>query len=169
MKTISWERQDTSLPVTQSFPELEDMPELLQYQTLTLDKIDIERENGYYDIRGLKLHFKEGLETPLLRTRWARDNPDRLQQTSLDLLDSRITQVSVLITHHNYVISGIKFKFSTGAIVEKNFGGWSSSKWVTKDIPDGYQIVGMFVNDSYYNRFNLLGFNLLPIDRQFKP
>jgi len=90
MKNITF--GDTSLPVTQSYPELEDMRELLQYPTLTLEKIDIYKDGGGID--GLKLRFKEGLETPLFKTEWGRDNPERLDQKSLDL-DSKVTKVSV--------------------------------------------------------------------------
>ena len=70
MKTIAW--GDTSLPVTQSYPKLEDMQELLQYPTLTLETVKYQENDGYF--YGIQLEFKEGLETPLIQTWYAMYN-----------------------------------------------------------------------------------------------
>ena len=39
--------------------------------------------------------------------------------------------------------------------------------WITKDIPEGYKIVGMFLNTDYHYHPELFGLNLLPTDSQF--
>ena len=93
MKTIAW--GDTSLPVTQSYPKLEDMQELLQYPTLTLETVKYQE---FVDLLfGIQLVFKEGLETPLFQTGRGIDSNLSPEQMSMDL-DNQITQVSVFIT-----------------------------------------------------------------------
>ena len=164
MKTIAW--GNTTLPVTQSYPKLEDMQELLQYPTLTLETVKYKHGNL---LQGIQLVFKEGLNTPLFQTQYAIDKNYSLEQMSIYY--SQITQVSVFIDDRNRDISGIRFNYSTSAYVEKEFYNYDSSEWQTREIPEGYQIVGMFVNNEYsgYNGLIHFGFNLLPIDRPPMP
>ena len=79
-------------------------------------------------------------------------------------LDKKIKQVSaVLRANHNY-ICGLKFIYEDDDFVEEIFCN-GSYEWVTKDIPNGYEIIGMFVNTKSNRVFEHFGFNLLPIDR----
>ena len=83
--------------------------------------------------------------------------------------DNQITQVSVFINSNNREMSGFRFDYNTSESIEWKNYTYENSKWETRTIPEGYQIVGMFVNaEDYLSNIKLLGFNLLPIDRQFK-
>ena len=56
--------------MTESYPKLEDMQELLQYQSFTLETVQymeaIDYQESWFD--GVQLKFREGFETPLFQT-----------------------------------------------------------------------------------------------------
>ena len=63
MKTISF--GDTSLPITDSYPELKNIPEILETDTLKLN--EIKYQSGTY-LRGIQIKFKDGVTSPFFQT-----------------------------------------------------------------------------------------------------
>ena len=64
MKTISF--GDTSLPVTDSYPQLKDMPEILENDTLKLNEIKYQAVG--YHLVGIQMKFNEGVTSPFFQT-----------------------------------------------------------------------------------------------------
>ena len=64
-------------------------------------------------------------------------------------------------------IFGLRFTYESGDYLEDAWINNSRSEWVTHDIPEGYQIAGMFVNfDIKKEQF---GFNLRPVNSDYWP
>ena len=154
--------------MTKSYPTLEDIPELLEMETVELQSISWRRSSK---LEKFQLEFTEGLVTPVFATAGTANSNSGLGKKRLDPDYGRFTQVSVLLVPGGW-ISGFRFLYSTfkDDYVELSPHYHGGSVWETRDIPEGYQIVGLFVNDRVdSNNFALFGFNLLPIDLQFKP
>ena len=64
-------------------------------------------------------------------------------------------------------MTGLRFTYESGDYVEDVWKADSSSKWETRDIPQGYEIIGMFVTFRIY--IEQFGFYLWPIDRGQEP
>ena len=79
-----------------------------------------------------------------------------------------ITQVSIYLYGPKDRISGFRIHLTPDYHLERNW--WEpDGRWETRDIPEGYEIVGMFANDEDEYSFLNFGFYLLPIERQFTP
>ena len=65
-------------------------------------------------------------------------------------------------------IGGLIFTYDSGDPIEVTWSRESGSNWITKDIPEGYEIVGFhgiiwFQDNKSW--LHCLGFNLWPTDR----
>ena len=70
------------------YPNLEDIQELLQYPTLTLETVRYQ-SSGIYDnkLQGIQLEFREGLKTPLFQTGYAITTNTKLRSITIDTED----------------------------------------------------------------------------------
>ena len=139
MKTIAW--GDTSLPVTESYPELKDMEQLLQFQSLSLKQINYLYDKNRYRLvlfDGIQLEFREEeLKTPMFRSESTMDYKLRSKELSINP-DKHINRVSVEIDERNY-ISAIRFNYKEGGyVIEALEDYYETSSWETRDIPEGY-------------------------------
>ena len=60
-------------------------------------------------------------------------------------------------------MTGLRFAYESGDFVEDVWKTDSSSEWETRYIPQGYEIIGMFV--TFREDREQFGFNLWPVDR----
>ena len=61
----------------------------------------------------------------------------------------------------NDQMTGLRFTYESGDYVEDVWKTYPTSEWQTRDIPEGYQIVGMFFTLRPDQRYEQFGFNLL--------
>ena len=103
MKTIAW--GDTELRVTKSYPTLEDIPELLEMETVELQSINWQRSSKLYKFQ---LEFTGGVVTPVFAVNPSDESEAGLGKKRLDPDYGRFTQVSLLIRYDGW-ISGFRF------------------------------------------------------------
>ena len=121
-------------------------------------------------LKGMQLKFTNGIETPIFqkdaldaREAAGRANHGKWALKSVNLdTKRRISKVSVRVRPEQYFMDGMRlYDENDEMVIDLKWCDSKDSVWETRNIPDGYEIIGLYMSKKGHEEaIQSLGFNL---------